>query len=226
MKKLLPLAIIVVVALGFYYLSMDKVTWKTVTSSTLNLSFMYPVHSKQAADPLKGTVSFTIAYDHVPTNPRDWMVTTDAKKAVLATMKCDPIRGSGAYLPVDTDKPMQCGVVKSPSGLVSVYMVGVGRPDNGTAYPESLILTLKDNEVAALAKVAKFTATEKIANEAVTTFTHVHPQAVIWPPDENAKKLYSDVDDIVIAAVSKPVQEVVDGLALLRRIAETAATTK
>ncbi len=228
MKKLLPLFIVLVLVGGYFLLTMDRVSWKTVQSSALNLSFLYPVHSRLAADPLKGTIATTIAYDHIPSGLRDWTISSAAKKAVVADMNCAPLRGTGVYLPIDGDKPMQCGVVKSPSGMVTAYIVGLGRPDNGTYYPESIILTFRDSEAAMLTKVAKFPLTEKMANEKVDTFTRLHPQAVIWPPDDNAKILYTDVEKVVTDAVSVPSEEVVAGMEVLRKISETvkATTTK
>jgi hypothetical protein len=226
MKKILPLVVLVlIVVAGIYYFSMDRVNWKTVTSSTLNLSFTYPVHSSMSADPLKGTVSTVIAYDHNPTNPKDWTIYSNVKKAIIANMNCEPLLGSGVFLPIDTSKPLQCGVSKSAAGLVSVYLIGLGRPDNGTSYPESMILTLKDSNAAMITKIVKFPETEKLANEKVTTFTHLHPQAVIWPPDDNAKKMYSDVEAVVTKSVSDPSAEVVSGIELLRKISETMKST-
>jgi hypothetical protein len=221
MKKLLPFVALVVVVAAYFVLTMDRIAWKTVTSSALNLSFEYPVHSNLAGDPLKGTVSATIAYDHIPSDLKDWTISTEAKNAIIASMSCAPLQGTGAYLPVDREKPMQCGVVKSPSGLVSAYVIGVGRPDSGTYYPASMILTLQETGATLLTKVAKFPVTEKLANEKVESFMKLHPQAVIWPPDANAKQLYIDVDEVVTSAVSTPIPEVTEGLAVLKTIAES-----
>ncbi|HVW66902.1 MAG TPA: hypothetical protein VHA78_04205 [Candidatus Peribacteraceae bacterium] len=218
MKRFIPVAIVAVVVIAVAYFSMDHVRWGTVQSSTLNLSFEYPVHSSYS-DPLKGTMQTTILYDHPPANPTDWTITTAIKNKIIATMSCAPLKETGAYLPLDRDMPMQCGVVKSPSGLVSVYAVGVGRPNGGTSYPESMVLTLEDAHAAMLTKVVPFTETQKEANEQVKAFTKAYPNAVIWPPDDNAQKLYDAVDQIVIKAISQPYDEVTAGIDTLRKIA-------
>ncbi len=220
MKKLLALVVLIVIVVAAYFLlTMDSVGWKSVSDSVLHLSFQYPVHSQMSADPLKGTQSKVIMYDQAPKGVGDWTVSTSIKNAVTASMSCNPLLGSGVYLPVDTTKTMQCGVVVGSGGLVSVYAVGLGHPFEGTAFPESMMLTFKDTEADVLSKVAKFTAIEKEANDAVQVFTTSHPQAVIWPPDANAKKLYDQIDDIVSKAVAAPVKEVRDAMQLMQSIA-------
>jgi len=195
------------------------VKWGTVSSSTLNLTFNYPVHSSYGNDPLKGSVQTIIRYDHTPASPTDWTVSTGVKNEIISTMSCAPLKETGAYLPLDRDQPMQCGVTKSPSGLVTVYAIGVGRPDGGTSYPGSMVLTLTDAHAAMLTKVVSFQETQKEANTAVRAFTKAHPNAVIWPPDENAQKLYDQVNAIVVKAISTPYDEVRQGIATLRTIA-------
>lgn len=219
MKKALPVLMVAVIVIAVAYFSMDRVSWGTVKSSTLNLSFEYPIHSAHAGDPLKGAVQATIVYDHIPTSPTDWTLSTRVKNEIIASMSCGPLRETGAYLPLDRDMPMRCGVVKSPDGLVSVYAIGVGRPNGGTSYPESMVLTLQDVHAAMLTKVVPFLETQKEANAKVADFTKAHPNAVIWPPDDNAKKLYSDVDQIVTRAISTPYDEVTAGIDTLRQIA-------
>lgn len=227
MKKILTIAVAILVIVALYfYITMDRVTWKTIQSSKLHVSFLYPVHSTLAADPLKGTESLVIAYDHIPKSTKDWTISSNAKREIISTMSCKPLLGTGTYLPIDMSKAMQCGVVKSTAGLVSVYLIGQGRPDGGTSYPASMMITLKDNEAAVLGKVAKFELTEKLANQKVQTFVRLHPKAVIWPPDDNAKQLYADVEKIVTTAVSTPSEEVVQGMETLRKIAETVKTVK
>lgn len=224
MKKLLPLAVVAAVIGLYFFMSRETTSWKTVQSSALNLSFLYPVQSSKAADPLAGTVSAVIAYDHIPSGLKDWTISTAAKNAVISTQSCLPLQGTGVYLPIDTAKPMQCGIVTSEAGLVSAYLIGIGRPDGGTAYPESMILTFREENAAMLTKVADFPLAEEGANEKVDTFVDTHPSAVIWPPDDNAKVLYADVEQVVNEVVSTPSQEVIDGLALLKKIAETVTT--
>ncbi len=226
MKKFLPLAIVAVVVGLYFFMSRETISWKTVHSSVSNLSFLYPVKSTSGDEPLKGTIESIVAYDHVPGGIGDWTVSTAAKNAVIATMSCAPLTATGIYLPVDGSKPMQCGVVKSTDGLVSAYMVGIGHPFEGTAYPESAVITFRDTDAAILSKVVAFPITEDEANEKVDEFVATYPSAVIWPPDENAKVLYADVEAVVTEAVSTPSQEVIDGLADLKKIAETVGTSK
>lgn len=221
MKKLLPFLIIAAVVGLYFFFSRDTVAWKTVQSSVSNLSFLYPARSSLGDEPLKGTVESIVAYDHIPDGIGDWTLSTAAKNAVLATMSCAPLAATGVYLPVDGAKPMQCGVTKSADGLVSAYMIGIGHPFEGTAYPESAVITFREADAAVLSKVVDFPVTEDEANEKVDAFVATHPSAVIWPPDENAKVLYSDVEAVVTAAVSTPSQEVKDGLETLKKIAET-----
>lgn len=219
MQRFIPIAIVAAIVIAIAYFSMDHVSWGRVQSSMLNLSFEYPIHSSNAGDPLKNARQDTIVYDHTPSDPTDWTISTAVKNDIIRTLSCAPLRETGAYLPIDRDQPMQCGVVKSPSGLVSVYAIGVGRPDGGTSYPASMVLTLQDAHAAMLTKIVSFTQTQKEANEQVAAFTKAYPNAVIWPPDDNAQKLYDAVDAIVVKAISQPYDEVSQGMTTLRTIA-------
>lgn len=224
-KALIVLGIVVI--LIFVWLSMrDTVTWKTVMHPELKVSLNYPVHSRSADDPFKGTVATTVSYDHVPAGLTDWTLSKAARDQIVASLQCDPLKQAGAYLPVDRDKPMQCIAVKNAKGFVTVAVIGMGRPQQGTYYPESMLLFLHETNVGVLTKVGGFPILQKRVNETVQDFTQTYPQTVIWPPDENAKKLYDDVEKMVSDDVSQPSVEMQEQLELLKQIATSAEETK
>lgn len=196
MKKFLSVIIVVAVIIVGYALLTGGEDWK------------------------KGTQSFAVTYDHVPKDTKDWTISTAVKNDVLRTMNCSPLQGTGAYLPVDREKPMRCGVAKSKDGVVSAYVIGLGRPDGGTSYPDAMIVVFGNSGATIYTKVAKFPETEALANDKVAEFTATHTQAVIVPPDDNAKKLYADVEKIVTDAVRTPSVEVIDQMQKLKEIAE------
>lgn len=196
MKKILVLAAVVIVVFVGYKLISGGDSWKT------------------------GAQTFNVSYDHVPKDTKDWTISTAVKNAIMKTKNCNALQGTGAYLPVDREKPMRCGVATGSDGTVSAYVIGLGRPEGGTSYPEGMIVVLHNSGATIYTKVAKFPETEAAANEKVAEFTATHEQAVIVPPDENAKKLYADVEKIVTDAVRLPTQEIIDAMAMLKEIAE------
>ncbi len=227
MKTFLGIGILLVALIaGWFYFFQDRVEWKMVTADTLGIRMMYPVHSRYSATPLKGTLSTLITYDQVPKTASGFYLSTAVKNAITASKSCAALMSSGAYLPVDRQKPMQCRVTKNGSGLVTVYVIGIGRPVGGTSYPESVLLVLKADKAVIMTKLVKFPATEKLANDRVQKFVAEHPHAVIAPPDVNAKKLYEDVDVIVINAVVAPSLEVAMNMEQLGKMALSVEAVK
>jgi len=197
MKKILPILVVLAIVVAvFVYLS-GRTGKLVVKAQTIN-----------------------VAYDHVPKGLKDWTISLNAKNAIVSSLSCAPLQGTGAYLPVDRDRPMRCGVVRSSAGVVSAYVIGIGRPDNGTAYPQSMLVTLHASGATITTKIVPFPLIEKDANAKVDAFVKIHPKAVIWPPDDNAKKLYSEVEAVVTEAIRAPSIEVRTGMETLRAMAE------
>lgn len=227
MKTFLAIVLLLAAAVGAgFYVLQDRVEWKLVTANELGIRLMYPVHSRYAATPLKGTVTALLAYDKAPATATGAFLSSSVKDAITSSKSCAALMSAGAYLPLDREKPMQCRVVQNAEGLVTVYAVGIGRPAGGTSYPESMLLVLKADAAVLMSKLVAFDATEKLANDRVQKFVAEHPKAVIVPPDQNAKKLYEDVDVIVINAVVAPSLEIATNMEQLGKMALSVEAMK
>lgn len=145
----------------------------------------------------------------------DWMIPSDIAQKLDADDACVTLghAGSGLYLPLKTDRLMQCAVFTNNDGDRIIAAIGFSDTFEGPDYPGSMLLIPRKKDAVVFSDILTFPLFDLWLRKKSDIFYGQHSEDNLWPPTTPAAKaFYTNATDHVGEMIAEPSKEVADGM--------------
>jgi hypothetical protein len=159
-----------------------------------------------------------IPYDEESQGIADFMIPASVGKQLDSDDACTFLGETEetVYLPVQTDRLMQCAPFRNAEGTVEIAAIGFADTFESTDYPGSMILIPRKNDAIVLWNLVSFPEFDVWLEEQVDAFDRAHPADNLWPPTTpEAREMYASVARYIGQMLSNPPMEIIRKLNVL-----------
>ncbi len=148
-----------------------------------------------------------IPYDEESQGLADFMIPSSVGKLLDDDDACIVLGETEetVYLPVQTDRLMQCAPFTNAEGTREIAAIGFADTFESTDYPGSMILIPRKNDAIVLWNIVPFPEVDVWLQEQVDAFNRDHPTDTLWPPTTpQAQEMYDNVTRYIGRMLSDP----------------------
>jgi hypothetical protein len=178
-----------------------------------------PLHAQQSGPDsydVTGSGTQTMYIQHVPYGQPsdglgDYLIPTVIGKQLQTDQACFILgqAGTGVYLPVKTERLMQCGVFVNGDGQKIIAAVGYAQTFESPDHLGSMLIVPRKDDAIVFSDIVAFPAYQQWLRTKSDIFYGEHTNDNLWPPTSPAaEKFYQDATDEVGRNIGQPSEEV------------------
>lgn len=194
--------------------------WTQIEFPELNVRFSAPYALEQVGEGDVWRSTFGDVFGFIVTEHRsdglgDYALPDGFVESFAKDPSCDRLNDPDVYLPLNSARAMVCDVLKRDDGTYVIYVVGIGRPYEGFAFRESMIVWLRGaQDTVVLQGIAPLAPYSTAQEDLLAKYPDVE-----WASDEFTR-VNAELDALLEGDLGAPSPEVAEASRTLWRIAE------
>jgi hypothetical protein len=150
-------------------------------------------------------------YDEPSDGIGDWIIPSVIGKQLQTDQACVILgqAGTGVYLPVKTDRLMQCGVFTNNDGQRVIAAVGYSDTFESPDHLGSMLIIPREDDAIVMDHLVAFPEFDAWLEVEAKAFERAHPNDYLWPPTTPAaEEFYVNATNEVGRNIGQPSEEV------------------